>query len=680
MLLAAAGVGSLTTVSRLAIQRLQIHAQDHCSHLDVRQFATLRQDRLYVPLAAGPLLCASPGGLVVVPNGDNQDSVWVECSATPFDIRSIENLHRVADLAGFERLVVNTQACVNPSMRWFVAMHAALLPFVRDQLLARAILVCRGPSQSGKTSGAQRFTKLLGLGEVKGDYSTAALANLPDCGLLVIDNREQADCTRDFTNYCLYLSTGAERARANPEGKLRVGSSRPIGVITSIEGMIREELRRRCIEVPYCVTGERLHRDAIEREILERRNEMCAGLVQVLVRYLQIRSQHACPNPVPDFHEYFITLCDLLRAYGDVSDKGCIWAESITDDWAATISSGDGDDEDELELAVLEAITRGQIGTAVPDFVWHGDSGTLYVTDVPTLLITLRRLNPTAGLPRSGNGLLRRLKSTRFKHVGVIEGTAIPTIGIPPGIASPPIGLWVRGSQAPTCPELNLGQRLEPPRVPQCLEKIGPAQAREHACLDGDDCYYLWLYETGMPNRGSGASPANALIINLKFSPGCRAREPLRWSRKQASIQHAARALSQTVPAEWRLRGTWVPIPPSRLLNDPGYDPRLIDILRSMTPPPADIRLLLRQTQGVRSLTKGISPAERARMLMVEEQSSKPAPECLIVFDDVIASGAHFKAAQQVLSERFPKVPVVGVFLSRRVLTRKAAVAASCAG
>jgi hypothetical protein len=37
----------------------------------------------------------------------------------------------------------------------------------------------------------------------------------------------------------------------------------------------------------------------------------------------------------------------------------------------------------------------------------------------------------------------------------------------------------------------------------------------------------------------------------------------------------------------------------------------------------------------------------------------------IMVFDDVLNSGKHFKVAQQLLSQRFPDASIVGVFLAR---------------
>jgi hypothetical protein len=45
---------------------------------------------------------------------------------------------------------------------------------------------------------------------------------------------------------------------------------------------------------------------------------------------------------------------------------------------------------------------------------------------------------------------------------------------------------------------------------------------------------------------------------------------------------------------------------------------------------------------------------------------TKPAPEKLVVFDDLLTTGCHFKAIAQILGERFPNKHVVGPFIARR--------------
>ncbi|QXP89654.1 hypothetical protein [Methylococcus capsulatus] len=45
----------------------------------------------------------------------------------------------------------------------------------------------------------------------------------------------------------------------------------------------------------------------------------------------------------------------------------------------------------------------------------------------------------------------------------------------------------------------------------------------------------------------------------------------------------------------------------------------------------------------------------------------EPPPKVIGLFDDVLTTGAHFKATQSMLQETFPGVRVIGLFIARRV-------------
>jgi hypothetical protein len=61
---------------------------------------------------------------------------------------------------------------------------------------------------------------------------------------------------------------------------------------------------------------------------------------------------------------------------------------------------------------------------------------------------------------------------------------------------------------------------------------------------------------------------------------------------------------------------------------------------------------------------------EIAELYQIDESLAAPAPKGIGLFEDLLTSGAHFKAAQEVLERRFPGVLVIGVFLARRVRDR----------
>jgi putative DNA primase/helicase len=445
LLLAACGTSTVGGAARSAIQRLQVHADGEAGRYEFRRFSAVSKDgkRVYIPVSSGKLLQITGDDITEVPNGDNIDHFWLEHpNGTPLDYRPIDVK---AALEDFERLVVNTQACETDAMRWLVAIAEGFFPLVRDVCPARLIFVHCGPSQNGKTSGAQRFTLLHGLGQVKASYTTAALRNMGDCGLLVLDNKEHANLTQDLIDYLLVVSTGGEDGRSLTDGTVRThGRYRPVVVVTSIEGLFKAELRNRSVEVSYEVPGGgNLGRAGFEREIMEKRNSIGASMVPVIQRYLGNPSKPN-PNPIPAFEEHFSELCAILRAYGEVTQKPEGWAAAIIAAWDVQFRKRDAE-EDELEQPLLEVLESSQFRT-VP-LTHKGKAGTLYVVSAGQLLAPLARQVGTfraAALPRTAQALSRRLHSCRFAVLTVLDDKAAPEVPeLKRSSHKRPIGLWV---------------------------------------------------------------------------------------------------------------------------------------------------------------------------------------------------------------------------------------------
>ena len=359
-----------------------------------------------------------------VPNGDNDDKFWVEHpDSAPFR-HSSEDAQ--AGLNSFEKLLVETLSCRDPSMRWFLAMHEGLFPFIRASCPARGIIVHRGSSQSGKTSGAQRFTFLHGLGEVKGDYSVAALGDVGDIGLLVMDNREQCNMPQPFLDHCLFLATGAERGRSNAEGKIRTarGRGRPAAVITSIEGVYKDEVQQRCISVEFEIKERMIGRREIEEQVIQQRDKIQSSLMQVLSRYLKIRlEQRHTPWPRPNLQEHFQALADLLRAFAEVAGKPAGWAEQLIADWDRQLTDAEPE-EDELEDPITAVITGA-------DSLWIecGNQECVYVTECSALYRALRQARTwDLQLPKTVAGLSHRLRSNKFRSFKFVTEEMRPDI------------------------------------------------------------------------------------------------------------------------------------------------------------------------------------------------------------------------------------------------------------
>ena len=119
---------------------------------------------------------------------------------------------------------------------------------------------------------------------------------------------------------------------------------------------------------------------------------------------------------------------------------------------------------------------------------------------------------------------------------------------------------------------------------------------------------------------------------------------------------------------------TFVPIPPSRTRDHPLHDDRLTQMLRAIRPEPAlDVRELIVQaidTPAAHSVTFRPGPQFIAAHYHLDEDLASPRPGAIAIVDDLLTTGAHFRAAKSVLTARFPGVPVLGLFIARRVPDR----------
>ena len=60
-------------------------------------------------------------------------------------------------------------------------------------------------------------------------------------------------------------------------------------------------------------------------------------------------------------------------------------------------------------------------------------------------------------------------------------------------------------------------------------------------------------------------------------------------------------------------------------------------------------------------------PQDHYDLYWIDGRLCRPPPSRVMVVDDVLTTGAHFKAKQRLLSERFGDTRIVGAFVARRV-------------
>lgn len=201
---------------------------------------------------------------------------------------------------------------------------------------------------------------------------------------------------------------------------------------------------------------------------------------------------------------------------------------------------------------------------------------------------------------------------------------------------------------------------------PDRFTKIDELTRPDHSWLTDDDrCYFLGEYTAG---RGYSYSQTNQLILNFKKSPD-RQGTP-EWQYKQSALRQAAasfrHALGKDPPAY-----VFVPVPPSKARGDPLHDDRMTRMLRAIWPgESADVRELIVQsesTDAVHERQVRPTPEQIQTAYRLDESLATPEPRMVAIVDDLLTTGAHFRAASSVLAARFPAVQIIGLFLARRV-------------
>lgn len=202
---------------------------------------------------------------------------------------------------------------------------------------------------------------------------------------------------------------------------------------------------------------------------------------------------------------------------------------------------------------------------------------------------------------------------------------------------------------------------------PQRLTKVDDLSRPDHSYLTADDhCLFLGEYTA---RKGFAYSATNQLIINFK-KPVSKRGLP-EWRYKEQAISAAATAFNGALHDRWLDQATLVPIPPSKAKSDPAYDDRMLRLLQAIRPNGRlDIRELIVQpisSEAAHESDIRPRPETLATAYRIDPTLRLPTPSQIGLVDDVLTTGAHFKAAQAVLTAAFPGVPIIGLFIARRV-------------
>jgi predicted amidophosphoribosyltransferase len=186
-----------------------------------------------------------------------------------------------------------------------------------------------------------------------------------------------------------------------------------------------------------------------------------------------------------------------------------------------------------------------------------------------------------------------------------------------------------------------------------------------HHLAPEDRCYFLREYTS---HKGFNYSETNQLISNFKKKPSRRGHSD--WKYKGQAIRQIIAELAAVLPAgAFRQDTAIVPIPPSKVEGHPEYDDRMIQVAKGVCIARGTCLDLLRCRQSMDAAHESeVRPSlgELEDNLQVVPSAAPPGLRRIVLLDDVLTAGTHFKAAQRII-QRALSLEVFGVFAARRI-------------
>ena len=180
---------------------------------------------------------------------------------------------------------------------------------------------------------------------------------------------------------------------------------------------------------------------------------------------------------------------------------------------------------------------------------------------------------------------------------------------------------------------------------------------------DDDFCIYAREY---ISHAGYQGGQTNRYITNFKKSPD--KRETVQWGyRKQAIEAFSKEARLLFKPYS---QAAITAIPSSTAKNDSEYDNRFEDLFTELqkSRPNLNIEWPIAIKQTIKSShLGGDRDPETFKKNCFWKGFRKGHPKMLIIFDDVLTTGAHFRAMSDFLKKNGYEGEIVGVFWARTI-------------
>lgn len=183
----------------------------------------------------------------------------------------------------------------------------------------------------------------------------------------------------------------------------------------------------------------------------------------------------------------------------------------------------------------------------------------------------------------------------------------------------------------------------------------------DHYYLDEDDnCIFFGEYFPS-ENPHCRTHPINSLINNIKKCLS-KKNEP-HYKYKSIAISKIGITLKRWAWSEYLV----IPVPPSKLKNDPLYDDRLTRILDIAGIHYEELVELKESREAAHESKSGRpTPDEHMKLLSINKDFITNNDKKILIFDDVITTGSQYKAIKNLILNIKPESQVFGFFIARR--------------
>jgi len=182
---------------------------------------------------------------------------------------------------------------------------------------------------------------------------------------------------------------------------------------------------------------------------------------------------------------------------------------------------------------------------------------------------------------------------------------------------------------------------------------------------EDDVCIYARDYTGG--RKGYEAGETNSLILNFKKPPSKKNTDEWKW--RENAINRFAIEISHLFKPDFKW--TITAVPSSKTKDDPEYNNRFEDLFKQLLKLRPTLRVEwsveIKQTVDA-SHHSGEREPEIIKENYIWKGFKKGAPKSLCIMDDILTSGAHFRAMSDFLRENKYDGKIVGVFLAKTVL------------